>query len=219
VPLTIPAHHALAAPILDQLYANVGCFGCTAGLSSALAEGFAYVGQTVTPAIAGNLVSVDIYAIQRPDFLIPWVIEIVNAPGGTPNGAVRSSSDLFRLPTSDGWTSVPLLTPAFFTLGESFAIVIHPNGVTGQPGLLAGDWGGGIEGGDPYPGGVPVFGPTLSQLTLEGSYPPFGQGDLLFRTFVDPVPEPATIVLLGPGIGALLGYRKKRRLRCPPIDR
>ena len=189
--------NSLAAPILDQRNE-------VRGLGAALAEGFAYVGQTVTAGVGGALVAVEIDAIDRQDFAIPWVIDVIRVTLGQVTGEVLTSA-ITSLPSPNGfevpWQRVEFSTPAHFLAGESFAITIHPEGITGQPGLLAGSWGGGI--GNPYPRGEFIAGLTAG--TLAETLPT--GADLNFRTFVEPIPEPTMPWLV---FGAFAALRVSR---------
>jgi hypothetical protein len=183
------------AEVVDQSYVAP-----PGNLGAVLAEGFAFVGQTATTGITGDLVAVELNAARRSDFLTPWVLDIQRVVNGVPTGEVLSSTVVapqnFYSGTLFGAPSVPLplridlSTPVFFQVGDPFGIILHPQGVTGSPGLFAGLWVGNPT--DGYAGGTAVFGPQANALTPQGF-------DLHFRTLVDPsasAPEPPGIVLL-----------------------
>ncbi len=216
---TFFAGKSYSDPIMDQSFADVGCLSgnCTSGLNFALDEGLPFAGQTVTAGISGNLTSVSIVGNQRSGLIIPWIIDIVSAPGGVPDGTLLAQSDPFALPTDgNGWTSIPIPAQPFMAAGTGFAIVIQLQGInTPSPGWMAGNWGGAIYPGDPYAGGTPVGGNALNALLFEGSYPPHGQGDLFFETFVSPIPEPGAFLLAVTAFGMLILLTRGRRAVTP----
>jgi hypothetical protein len=204
VPVTVLLFIAVstsATPVRDQAYDDAG------NLSAALAQEFAYVAQSVTAGIRGSLSAVEISALDQPTFALPWVVEIIAVSGGTPTGVVLASETvdlpspvIFDVPRL--FFRIDLSTPAFFDAGDSFAIALHPQGITGvSPGLFAGAWVGGT--GNPYAGGQLFSGLTAETLTPDS--PDF---DLNFRTYVEPVPEPGTLVLLLTGIGLVALLRR-----------
>jgi len=209
-----PVADLFAAAILDQSFTDVTCSRCTSGLGQALDEGFPFGGQTVTAGVTGGLTSVSIFAAQRTGITTPWIIDIVAAPGGVANGTILGVSDPFPLPTEFGWTSVPILSQPVMTAGTVFAIAIQLQGVsTPNPMLLAGTWAGGIYATDPYAGGRPVAGDSLSSLLPQGVFGA-GQGDLFFQTFVDTAitPEPGSLAFCIAGFG-LIAWRLREPVR------
>jgi hypothetical protein len=204
-----------SGPVLDQAYTDVMCSKCTSGLGETLDGFYPFSGETVTAGITGNLTSVSIFAgAVDPALTIPWIIDIVAAPGGIPNGDVLAVSNPFALPFDYAWTSIPIPSSPFMVAGTSFAIVIQlqgvpPNSFTSGAGI----WAGGIDTTDPYPGGQLVAGPALNSLS-GFDFGSFGQGDLFFQTFVTPaaIPEPGTFVLLLLALG-LMAVRSRR----PPL--
>jgi hypothetical protein len=149
--------------------------------------------------------------------LIPWVVDIQEVVAGVPTGVVLSSTaiapenfPLINVLPSPGEPlslSVAMNVGIPLQAGDQFAIVLHPEGVTGAPGLLAGNWAGSTG----YVGGAAVTGPDSDSLTI------FTGGvtttyDLHFRTFMYVVPEPSNSVLLAIGvILASIVQRKRRR--------
>jgi hypothetical protein len=192
--------------VVDQSY-----IAPPGNLGSVLAEGYAFVGQTATTSITGDLVAVELNASRRSNFLTPWVLDIQRVINGVPTGEVLSSTTVapndFYSGTLFGAPSVPLplridlSTPVFFKASDPFAIVLHPQGVTGTPNLFAGQWEGNPT--DDYAGGTAVFGQQANALTPQAY-------DLHFRTLVNPVPEPASIVLLSIGSISVLALARHR---------
>ena len=208
------ASNAYAASILDQAFTNVACTGCTAGLGLVLDAGYPFAGQTVTAGMTGYLTSVSIFADQAAGLTVPWIVDIVDAPGGTPDGKVLAVSNPFVLPVNFSWTSISIPSAPFMNAGISFAIILQLAGVTAPvaPHLIAGAWAGAVFPTDPYAGGYPTYGLTLNSLTDQGNLDT-GTGDLFFQTFVssvssvNPVPEPSIFVLTLTSLGVLVtGY-------------
>lgn len=200
-----------AAPLLDQRYDDAGNF------LTILAESDAYVGQIVTAGRAGKLVAVEIAARDREEFALPWQIDIIEIDAGVPTGRVLAS-EVSALPSPPSFEiprrflRIDFASPATFMAGEAFGISIHPQGVSGSPGLFAGAWPGGR--GDPYPNGAAFFGGTLHSLRVSAA----GE-DLNFRTHVESVPEPASISLVVIGAWQLIRQRKRRRADISPSGR
>lgn len=200
-----------SALIVDQSFSSGGGL-----LFSSLVSGSAYTGQTVTVGISGDLVAVEFNAKRREDFLIPWILDIQDvSDSGFPTGSVLTSEII----QPEDFDTYPVTTPApipmpvkvdfsnpvNFSVGDQFAIVLHAEGVTGSPGLYAGDWAGGY--GNPYPGGALFSGPQADQLIIKSDY------DLHFRSIMDstPVPIPTAMFLLGSGLICLVGLRRKSK--------
>lgn len=189
-------------------------------LSATLAEGFAYCGMTVTAGQTGYLTRIEINARRRPDFLTPWIFDIQSVgTNGVPTGTVLSSTtvpaDNFYSGNLSGAPSVPLplavdlATAPLFTAGDRFAIVLHPQGASGSPGLFAGFWVGNPSNSG-YAGGEALFGQQANALQLQGY-------DLHFRTWVTPIPEPLGFVaLVGLGLGLGGASRRWRRASANP---
>jgi MYXO-CTERM domain-containing protein len=173
-----------------------------------LAHGNAYVGQSVTTGLAGYLTQVELFAARQAGFLTPWLVDIQEVVDGQPTGNILSSilvqPDDFPVIPSEGSPPTLLVTlsvPVLFQVGDPFAILLHPQGVTGVPSLDAGGWGHSTD----YPGGRAIYGASDDNLAaIEGL-------DLLFRTYVEPVPEPAGMTLAGFALMAMLALIRRRR--------
>ena len=197
---------APAQAVVDQAYtAPPGNLGAT------LAEGFAYCGMTATAGITGYLSRVELNAARRADFLTPWILDIQSVgTNGVPTGTVLSTTTIqpanFYSGTLYGAPSVPLpmavnlATTPLLNAGDRFAIVLHPQGATGSPGLFAGTWVGNPTNG--YAGGEAVYGYQANTLQLQGY-------DLHFRTLVVPIPEPTGLLALGGIASAAVALRRR----------
>jgi hypothetical protein len=204
---------ASAMPVVDQRVDHTDCRGCTAALAYTLAEGFSYVGQTATAGFEGALAAIEIFATHSQGFDTPWVLDVIDAPGGQPNGTILASSDPFSIPLNPfyDWTYVPLRGGVRVMSGTQFAFTIHPLGVSGlSPRLFAGGWAGAVHFDDFYPRGTTLAGGSPDTLELDNDL-----GDLFFRTYVVPIPEPrpGLLFLSGAAVCCLIKARKRVRLR------
>lgn len=190
------------APVVDQELVRPGQGGWW------LAEGVSHAGQTVTAGIPGYLVNVELWATRREDFLTPWLLDIHAVLAGEPTGLILSSTVVmpegFPVLPNEGFPptlNVALALPVFFHTGDQFAIVLHPEGANGIPSLQAGVWTFASD----YDGGKPVWGSSDTDLaTTEGF-------DFLFRTYVEPVPEPSSFVLAALGLMGLVVWRRRKQ--------
>jgi hypothetical protein len=93
-------------------------------------------------------------------------------------------------------------------VGEVLAIALKSDGTD-----ELGDYRWGSYNYDPYSAGVHFIRGYEVGITswIPGRKDHFGEThyDSCFRTYVDPIPEPATIFLLGSGLAGLLGLRRK----------
>jgi hypothetical protein len=181
VVLSLVALRAAAQPVLlDQNFTPPSW-----NVNYNIAEGAAYIGQTMTAGIAGRLVSADLYCYRFGDGgARPWIFTVRPLVGDVPGSAIASTAtfDASQIPTL---AQTPLVVnfpnPAFFNAGDRFAIVVQLAGTSGVPALSAGGWAGTET--VQYPRGDVVA-------SLDGTTFLFDPNvDLLFRTRVQ-LPEP-----------------------------
>jgi hypothetical protein len=197
-----------AAQVLDQSYqpsipSSSGGFVAGANTNSALA-------QTFTVGVAGTLTRFDTY-ISNVGGGLPAHWDIRPTIGGVPvqsdvaslaSGSFLSSAAHNNFFTIElGSSSIPVLP------GDELAIVFRT-----PIGFSIGWWG---EYQDPYTRGTSYVGtpgtPTANPTVWSTSF--LTDSDLGFRTYVIPVPEPSSGLLLTVGVFAFL------RVRGPSLKR
>lgn len=206
--LTILATPTFGEPILDQA-SPAPTFGASwaGGLGCPCGEPGDYydLAQTFTFGVDGQLVGADVYINSVPE---PWFadlqFDVRLAPNGIP--AWQNTSALVSLLISG--TVIPRLDTAFFqidlsaadlefTAGRQLAFVLRSTGNYGWAGQPV----------DPYAGGG-LFG-RFSRSS--SAWSPVGHGAMAFRTYVEPVPESASLVLLVSGLAGLIAATHRRR--------
>jgi len=176
-------------------------------------EGFRYVAQTFTAGLSGTLgaVSVDIVNFG----VLPLDLQIRGVTGGSPNTTVLGEAVV----ASGAATLAEPITFAQvipMTAGTQYAIVAS---YVGAPppgaGQDQGDWAGAGGNTDAYPGGG-LYASNDGNLWFSESGPN-DYNDQFFQTWVEPVPEPATLGLLTLAVlGVPLAVRKRARLTSAP---
>jgi hypothetical protein len=176
-------------------------------------------GQTFTVDRSGRLVGADLLL----DGVIPGralndvLITVVSTSGGFPTDTVLGRGTIPRASVPTGFPSLPLTHVSFgpgtqVMAGQHLALLFSSAGpLSGSPNI-AGESGLGAL----YPRGDAVafaFGAWRPAIEI---FQPgaAGSADFFFRTSVEPVPEPGTILLLGAGLLGLAGrcyHRHGRR--------
>jgi hypothetical protein len=189
-----------AAPILDQQH------NFTSSVANSTNGNVAEVGQTFTVGVTGTLDHIDVlmFRVGGPfDPTADPIISIYATSGGLPTG-----DPLATATTPE--TQVPLNTADFVTFDLSAAALPVTAGTLmafairtlsdPQPYFLLSDGAAGYAAG----AGVNRFPPSA----WFAFSPPQDHG---FRTFVEPVPEPSSALLIGVGSMAFLACHRRVR--------
>ena len=162
----------------------------------------AFVGQTYTAGLLGMLagVSVDISEISGDNF--PLDVQIRTVTGGLPTTTILGETSTTAFSLSNVITFPQAITQV---PGSEYAIVVDFLGAPPQ-GLAVGNWIGGT--GNLYP-----FGDSVSSLDGGATWVAFGPNDFdsNFQTFVNPVPEPSSLLLLSAGLLGLVAFWRLAR--------
>ncbi len=158
--------------------------GTTTTAGWLISEGAAYVAQTVTAGVSGNLTDADVYLGRFPSMITPWEVTVRSVAAGVPTSNILATE---VLPTSAalmatdplGPMSVHFDTPVHFNAGDMFALTVRSPGAAQGAGDAVGIWDGSAI--VDYPGGG-VFGSNDGVLFVPSS------GDAYFTTFMTPEP-------------------------------
>jgi hypothetical protein len=205
-------HVRQALAVVDQQNVQVDV---ALGLSNVGAGNVVDWAQTFTVGLTGSLVGVDLWVTRYEVVTLPLLFDIRRAQGGKPTEADSGANILASaaLPAnmipifpvlvspSTSFSHIDLTrSPVPVKAGDILAIVLRSD----DPGIDGGSaysWHN--SGADAYPGG----GSFLRLFTVFAGPGTFDQN---FRTYVDPVPEPSTWLLVLGAVSLLLLRRRSR---------
>jgi hypothetical protein len=207
--LLLYAHHSAATPIVDQSYDHIAWGG---GPAAALVYDFQSVGQSFTAGIDGLLTGVDVQLWHNDGFneIQLSVLSVANSgiPDWTTPLATTSVSDIGTgFANLDYYTFDLSSTSLSLLQDQMYAFVLQP--VNG--GRFS------ARGGSHYADGQTFNGPGYLGGEAWLNDAPWARNgsdgrpysvDLNFRTYVNGIPAPSTLFLLGLG---LLGLRLNRQ--------
>ena len=189
---------AAALPILDQEYDPTIDRLLGIGQVEGQADPDIDLAQTFTVGITGILTSVEVLIRRESGITEDLLFDIRTIAGGVPTEAdaganvlANTSLSAAGIPLASEFVSVDLSSFGLaVTAGEVLSIVLQSDGA--NPAYL---WSGTAA--DGYAGG----GTFRRFLSIPATWGTTGAAsDLAFRTFVEPVPEPSTALLLMAGI-------------------
>ena len=164
--------------------------------------------QSFTVGRSGDLDHIDVFLFMpRPFATFPLQLSLQGLSGGIPDGInlatdTASGSEIFagRLGTSLNTRVTFDVSGAGIDVieGDTFAFVLEGLGSPGSGIWLVEAWHDIWA--NPYLGGTAFD-------VGDGSVQPY---DLSFQTFVDPIPEPASLAILALGFGGIMVLRRRR---------
>ena len=200
VTLAGAAPAAWATPIVDQ------SFLAPQDLAAFINEGFDIEAQSFTAGVTGDLVGVRVNIQYGKSSSLR--ISIYDMLDSMPNNLLGITT----LSTSESpiGDTITLSTPVSIVAGSTYLIAADYPGISKGLGQYQGVWSGASA--DLYAGGNTFVGDFESGDSGPVSWAP-ETFDLHFETLVNPVPEPASIVLSALGLFAvaLLGWRRRMR--------
>jgi len=164
--------------------------------------------QSFTVGQSGTLDHIDVFLFMpRPFATFPLQLSLQGLSGGIPGGITVASDTASGSEIFAGRMGTSLNTRVTFDLsgadidviaGDMFAFVLEGQGTAGSGTWLVEAWHDIWA--NPYLGGTAFD-------VGDGSVQPY---DLSFQTFVDPIPEPASLAILALGIGGIASLRRRR---------
>ncbi len=198
---------ARANPILDQ--SNPPSMGLGDYSSFQVAGRYRYMAQTFRVGISGTLTRIDFAAYHWYLEPLDWLLNHTNATGEpSPTslaGGEAWQDPLWFDPEAFEFNSLDL-APYHIRVREGEVLAFHLGGYDPEGDYI--QWIGSST--DQYLRGQGLVGEVRSPLdwpsVWEMDWPRYGPADLFFARFIEPIPEPSTLMLLGIGILGLIGY-------------
>ncbi len=195
-----------AAPILDQVYDP-----SPPSLGSILTVDKLDAVQTFTVGVGGTLTNVEFLVSRNAGTVSDLLFDVrATTAGGAPIEDDLTTLASVTIPGASISTSLPA---GFINVDiSSFGVIVSPGDVLAfalRPTAGEGfNWGKG--GGNPYPGGASYWrfaSAGITTWTFDVS------ADMGFKTYVDPVPEPASLALMLVAGAVMLGRVRGGELR------
>ncbi|MDX2487227.1 MAG: PEP-CTERM sorting domain-containing protein [Gammaproteobacteria bacterium] len=186
--------------ILDQDYIDYAI----AGSSTVANDRTQY--QTVTTGVTGILANIDVSVMKRPDAFEDLLLGVWST---NVSGLLESQLASFSISAENISTDIVnfdvLSANLLFSAGDIFAISLNSDAINvGTSFSERYEWR--------YPSNAPDYegGQAFTCIPdISNCFAQFGK-DYLFRTYVQTVPIPATIWLIGLGIGLISVARRKK---------
>jgi hypothetical protein len=170
--------------------------------SNAINECCAFIGQTYTAGLSGTLAGVSVDISEGTAYHFPLDVQIRTVTGGLPTTTILGETTATSFSMSDIITFPESIAQI---AGVQYAIVVDfPGAQPEGAGHAVGQWFG--TDGNLYPGGV-----SLDSSDNGNTWPIInGDVDSHFVTYVNTVPEPASLPLGGLALLVILTFRRKQ---------